>query len=98
MWSIRNRTPFAAKGSWGRDRDGVHEWIVVVKGTFDVKRDSTLSLADQQLEPLLLPEYNREDGASSIRYDADLVGSKPSTDVVLNGTAYAPDGRPATEF
>jgi hypothetical protein len=98
MWSVSNHTPYAANSTWGRDKDGVHEWIVAVRGTFDIKRDGTLALADEQPEPLLLPEYNGEDGVSSLRYDADLVGPKPTTDVVLNGTAYAPKDQPATEF
>ena len=84
--------------SWGRDKDGVHEWIVAVKATFEVKASGSLVLADEQLEPLLVPEYNGEDGASSLRYDSDLVGPKPTTDVILNGTAYAPKGRASTEF
>ena len=98
MWRVINHTPYKAESTWGRDKDGVHEWIVAVKGTFDIKPDGSLNLADEQLEPLLLPEYNGEAGVSSLRYDADLVAPKPTTDIVLNGTAYAPKGRPKTEF
>src|SRR6267378_131614 len=98
MWAVENHTPYAVERTWGRDKDGVHEWIVAVKATFNIKSDGNLLLADEQLEPLFLPEYNGEYGASSLRYDADLVGPKPTTDVVLNGTAYAPMERPATEF
>ena len=35
---------------------------------------------------------------SSLRYDADLDPTRPATDVLINGTAYAPGGRPSTEF
>ena len=98
MWRVENRTPYAAGGSWGRDQDGVHEWIVAVKATFLIKPDGLFVRADEQLKTLIAPEYNGEDGVSSLRYEADLVGSKPTTDVLLNGTAYAPNGRPATEF
>ncbi len=98
MWSITNHTPYGVGRTWGRDKEGVHEWIVAVKGTFDIKPDGSLKLADEQLEPLLLPEYNGEAGLSSLRYDADLVSPKPTTDVLLNGTAYAPKGRPSTDF
>src|SRR5438045_9584654 len=98
MWAIKNHTPYAATGMWGRDKDGVHEWIVAIKGTFDIKRDGRLALADEQPVPLLLPEYHGEAGESSLRYEADLVGMKPTTDILLNGTAYAPGGRPAHEF
>jgi hypothetical protein len=98
MWAVRNLTPYATERTWGRDKDGLHEWIVAVKGTFDIRPDGTLALADEQLPALLAPVYNGEPGASSLHYDADLVGPKPATDVVLNATAYAPQGRPSTDF
>jgi hypothetical protein len=98
MWAITNHTPYKVESTWGRDKEGVHEWIVAVKGTFDIEPDGSLKLADEQLEPLLLPEYNGEDGVSSLRYDADLVAPKPTTDLVLNATAYAPKRRPSKSF
>lgn len=98
MWFITNHTPYKVGRTWGRDKDGVHEWIVAVKGTFNIKPDGSLKLADEQIEPLLLPEYSGEDGLSSIRYDADLVAPKPTTDVVLNGTAYARRGAQPKSF
>lgn len=98
MWAVTNHTPYKVKKTWGRNKEDVHEWIVAVKGTFDIKPDGSLRLADEQLEPLLLPEYNGEPCVSSLRYDADLVAAKPTTDVIINGTAYAPKGRPSTDF
>ena len=98
MWAITNNTPYKAGKTWGRNKDGVHEWIVAVKATYDVKGDGSIVRSDEQVEPLLLPEYHGEYGQSSLRYDADLVGAKPTTDVVLNGTAYAPGGRPSADF
>ena len=98
MWSVSNLTPFAVARSWGRDRDGIHEWIIAVKGTFDIMPDGNLKLADEQIEPRLLPEFHGEDGLSSLRYEADLVSPKPTTDIIINGTAYAPKGVPSKEF
>ena len=98
MWSITNHTPYKAGKTWGRDKEGVHEWIVAVKATYDILPDGSVKLAEEQLEPLLAPEYNGEDGLSSLRYEADLVAPKPTTDVLINGTAYAPNGRPSTNF
>lgn len=98
MWSITNHTPYKAKKTWGRDKNGVHEWIVAVKGTYDIKSEGTVVLAEEQLEPLIAPEYYGEPGVSSLRYDADLVAPKPTTDVIVNGTAYAPNGRPSSKF
>jgi hypothetical protein len=98
MWRIRNHTPYKVGRGWGRDKEGVHEWIVAVKGTFDIRPDGTVGLADEQVEPLLLPEYYGEPGTSSLRYESDIVATKPTTDIVLNGAAYAPHGRPSTSF
>ncbi|HEY6556234.1 MAG TPA: DUF2169 domain-containing protein [Polyangiaceae bacterium] len=98
MWIVTNRTPYAVGRVWGRTKEGVHEWIVAVKATFDIAPNGTLALADEQEAPLLLPQFHGEDGASSLRYDADLVAPKPTTDVLVNGTAYAPHGRPSSDF
>ena len=97
MWIVENRTPYAADRTWIRDKDGSHHWVVVVKATFSIRADGNLELADEQLPPLHAAEYNGEDGISSVRYEADLVGPKPSTDVIVNGHAYAPHGRPAVQ-
>lgn len=98
MWAIKNLTPYKAESTWGRDKEGVHEWIVAVKCTYDIKPDGKVKLADEQLDPLLIPEYNGEDGVSSLKYDADLVAPKPTTDIILNGTAHAPNSRPSQNF
>lgn len=98
MWATRSRTPYAVGHTWGRNRDGVHEWIVAVRATFDILADGRVRLADEQPPPLLAPEYHGEDGGSSLKFEADLVPPKPTTDVLVNGTAYAPRGRPSTEF
>ncbi len=95
---LDNRTPFQAERTWVRDREGVHHWIVVVKATYDVGADGALALSETPVAPLHAPEYIGEDGASSLRYEADLVAMKPATDVYLNAVAYAPGGRPCTEL
>jgi hypothetical protein len=98
MWAIVNQTPYMADSTWARDSNGLHHWVVVVKGTFDIAKDGSVALAEEQLAPLLAPEYSGPDGLSSLRYDADLVLPKPTTDIVLNCTAHAPLGRPSTDF
>ena len=96
--SVINHTPYKADSIWGRDKEGVHEWIVAVKGTFDIKPNGSTVLAEEQLDPFFIPEYHGEDGQSSVRYDTDLTAMKPTTDVLLNATAFAPNGRPSTNF
>ena len=96
MWLLRNSTPYACERNWTRDASGVHWWLVAVRGTFEVGPRGKLSLADEQLPPVLAPEYVGEPGQSSLRYDSDLLEHKPGTDVVVLGRAHAPKGRPAT--
>lgn len=97
MWELDNRTEFAVARNWVRDEAGVHQWIVATKATYRVARTGELELDDTQLPPALAPEYIGEDGKSSLRCDSDLGLMKPATDVVVVGSAHAPNGRPATE-
>jgi hypothetical protein len=94
---LDNRTPYEAERTWVRDKEGVHHWIVVVKATFDISVDGTLCLSEKRVAPLHTPEYTGDEGVSSLRYETDLVAMKPGTDVYLNATAYAPNGRPRRE-
>lgn len=98
MWAISNRTPYRAGKTWARDMEGVHQWIVAVKATYTINPDGAVALADEQIEPLLAPEYTGDPGRSSLRYDAELVSPKPTTDILVNGTAYAPGARPSVDF
>ncbi|WP_246136920.1 DUF2169 family type VI secretion system accessory protein [Myxococcus llanfairpwllgwyngyllgogerychwyrndrobwllllantysiliogogogochensis] len=75
-----------------RDKQGAHQWIVVVKATFDVSESGKVSQSDEQIAPLLSPEYHGEPGQSSLRYEAEMVSSKSTTDILFAGAAYAPKG------
>lgn len=96
MWGLNNQTPYAAERTWVRDKTGHHHWVVAVKGTFVVAPSGELHLADEQMPPVMVPEYFGEPGSSSLRFECDLVLGKATTDVVVNAFAYAPQGKPAT--
>lgn len=96
MWELRNRTSFAAERTWVQDQAGRKHWVVSVRGTYDLGPDGSLRLAEEQLPPEAAPVYTAEEGRSSLRYEADLTAVKPGTDVYVNGSAYAPGGRPTT--
>src|SRR5690606_15171674 len=95
VWSLANRTPYAAERNSTRDQDGAHWWLVAVRATFTIGPNAKLTLADEQLPPVLAPEHHGEAGKSSLRYDSDLLARKPSTDLLVLGTAHAPHGKPA---
>jgi hypothetical protein len=98
MWQIENRTPFAAERGWVRDRDGAEIWLVVVKATFEIRPDGSTEIAQEQPPVLRTPQYHGEPATSSIRYEADLVRTKLTTDITVVGHAHAPSGRPVTQL
>jgi len=97
MWSITNDTPFAAERCWVRDREGAEVWLVAVKATFLIATDGSLRLAEAQAPVCVAPVHRGKPGASSLLYDSDLHHTKLNTDIVVNGHAYAPGGRPAAK-
>lgn len=97
MWQVDNRTPFAAERGWVRDHNGAEVWLVVVKATFDILPDGSTIPSTDQPPVLRVPEYHGEPGKSSIKYEADLILTKRTTDIIVVGHAYAPGGKPATQ-
>ncbi len=95
MWALDNRTPYAADRNWVRDKEGVHHWLVAIKATFDVAAAGQLTLSDEQLPPLLAPEFRGDPEKTSLRMDSDLLAIKRGTDVLVDGSAHAPKGRAA---
>jgi hypothetical protein len=96
MWELRNLTPYAADRCFTRDRHGAEVWLVAIKGTYEIRPDGSTSLAERQEPVHRVPQYTGEPGRSSLRYEADLIGSKPGTDVVVLGNAHAPGSTPVT--
>jgi hypothetical protein len=98
VWALDNTTPFAANRSWVRDRDGAEVWLVAVKSTFTINLDGTTTVADDQVDVCLAPKFLGEPAKSSLLYDLDLPRTKVTTDIILNGHAYAPGGAPITKL
>lgn len=94
MWAVSNQTRFKADRCFARDADGAEIWIVAVKATFLIGLDGAVTAADEQEDVCLAPQYFGEPSESSLRYDMDLVRTKPGTDIVLHAHAHAPGGRP----
>ena len=98
MWAIENQTPFAAECTFVRDRDGSEIWLVAVRATFTISPDGLLRVSEEQDPVAQAPKYFGKPGKSSLRCDTDLPRTKPGTDVLINGTAYVPNGKPQTEI
>jgi hypothetical protein len=77
------------------DKTGEKSWVVAVKGTYRVSVHGTTELSETQTPLFYSAEHIGEPGKSSIRFEADLIPTKPATDVIVNGHAYTPAGKPA---
>lgn len=97
MWTVNNNTPFAAERTILCDADGSMVWVVVVKGTFEITPDGTTTIAGEQASVCVKPEHYADPVTSALRYDMDLVYTKPTTDILLNGHAYTPNSKPDFE-
>ncbi|GAC1468449.1 MAG: DUF2169 domain-containing protein [Gemmatimonadaceae bacterium] len=95
MWDLDNSTDYSAVSGWTRDRDGVHQWLVAVRATFDIMPDGDLVTSPQQPDPPREPQFRGDPATSSLVLDSDLLAVTPATDIVLDAVAYAPKGRPA---
>ena len=93
---LLNATPMIAGYTLGMRPDGRESLVVVVKGTFAIPppgRDP--QLADEQVPLVMANVFTGEPGLSAPLYESDFAPHKPRCDVLLNGSAYAPGGKPA---
>ena len=97
MWQVENTTPFAVAGNWTRDRDGAEVWLIAVRCLFDIHSNGATSISEKQEDPVLGPVFSGEPALSSLISDSDFHLTKPTTDIVLHGHAYAPEGGLATQ-
>lgn len=93
MIPIENRSPFAAEVISLLDTHGREVRVLVVVATFDYSGSRVSPAAVQ--EPVHFGDRHRGDpSVSSVVREADLCTPKPLVDVIVNGSAWAPDGRP----
>jgi len=93
-----NHTPFPSLSFPARDENGQPSHVLVMRATYDINSDGTLGLSGKQAPLVLTDEYHGEPNKSSVRQESDLVPYKPWCDVIVNATAFAPEGRPSLGF
>lgn len=69
-----------------------------MRGTYLIQPDGTLRGSQEQLPLTLRDQFYGEPNQSSLKYENDLAPFKPLCDVIVNGTAYAPAGKPVPRF
>ncbi|MDE9430167.1 DUF2169 family type VI secretion system accessory protein [Xenorhabdus bovienii] len=98
---FRNLTPFAVMNYSMLDVEDVEHHVAVIKIGYQL-----LPVGQGEYSAELLPaprlclqdEYREQMNASQVLQESDLAPFKPRCDVIVNGTAYAQDNRPCTEF
>jgi hypothetical protein len=93
---LQNRTRFSVEKFVLPSPDGQEVVLVVVAATFEAHSGPELRLANDQRKIAAEDTYFGDPTRSSVRYEADVALEKPLVDVLVNGTAFAPRGRPAS--
>ncbi len=92
---IDNRTPFDVQPHVQLNADGQEVLVVMLSASFTADAEGRVGVAEVPL-PVTYGDVPWGDPAlSSTRYEADIAPVKPLTEVIVNGSAHAPGGRPA---
>jgi len=92
---LLNSTGMLAGYTMGMKPDGRELLVVAVKGTFVIpKQGEPVKLAEQQVPLIEADTFYGEPGFSAPSYEVDYAPIKHQCDVLLNGSAYAPQGKP----
>jgi len=93
---LLNATKMQAGYAPGIQPDGRQLLVVVVKGTFTIPKDGEEpKLAKEQVPLVDADIFTGEPGLSASLYESDYAPHKSKCDVLLNGSAYPPGGKPA---
>ncbi|NOQ63958.1 MAG: DUF2169 domain-containing protein [Methyloprofundus sp.] len=93
---LLNSTQMQAGYTMGMEPSGRELLVVVVKGTFTIpQHGEEAKLAEEQIPLIEADTCTGEAGFSAPIYEADYAPIKAKCDVLLLGSAYAPQGEPA---
>jgi hypothetical protein len=82
----------------GQTPEGHHILSVLVKRTYEIYPGAACRRASADGKLNSGDVYYDDPMNSSVKYESDFVPFKLGTDVVVNGTAYAPNGQPTESF
>ena len=93
---LLNATKMQAAYTLGVEPSGREHLVVVVKGTFAFPAPGEEPKLAEEQDPFVYADtFTGEAGFSAPMDESDFAFRKPRCDVLLNGRAYAPGGRPA---
>jgi hypothetical protein len=82
----------------GQTPEGQYILSVLVKRTYTITTGRRCGRADTDQKLFAGDVFHGDPMNSSVKFESDFVPFKIATDVVLNGKAYAPQGKPAQMF
>lgn len=93
---IYNQTRFVHAFTEALDKAGRSHLLLVVKGSFDFPdaEGQEPEVSREQRPLVMADEYTGEPGLSAMLWESDFAFRKAHCDVILQGAAYAPGGRP----
>jgi hypothetical protein len=93
LLSIRNKTPLVVALFPWLEAEGSEAAVLLIKGTFSLRPGKgPLPLAQVQVPITRSDRYRGDPASSSLAYASESCPTKPGTDIVLLGHAYAPSG------
>lgn len=94
---VLNQTRFVHQFTMAMDKTGREYLSFVIKGTFDFPGNPSDRPGPAAIQrPLIMAdEYAGEPGFSAVLWESDFAFRKSRCDVVLQGVAHAPGGKPA---
>ena len=92
-----NQTRFVYQHTMGMDPAGREYLSLVVRGTFDFPDEpGAVPQPSKEQRPLVMAdEQTGEPGFSATLWETDFAFRKPHAEVIAQGVAFAPDGKPA---
>lgn len=98
MATLENKSDFQSDLIPAQGSDGRILLSTIIKGTFDIGIVGKITKSDKQEPICYADEYFGEVGKSSIKIGSDIAIRKLGTDVILIGTAYAPNQKPVSKM
>lgn len=97
-----NATRMVAGFNMGLEPNGRESLVVVIKGTFRIPPPDApaghFELHEEQLPLVMADTFTGEPGLSAPVHEVDFPPHKRRCDILLLGSAHAPQGRPATRI
>ena len=90
-----NETKVQAGWTLGFERDGRELLVIAIKATYELPAAGEDAMLAEEQSPLVkADEFTGEPGFSATLHETDYSPRKLNCDIILNGSAYAPSGRP----